>query len=159
MSSSHGARIEQYSLQRHYYEVPPPDIDVMWECMGDLVADWWHTYNVMYNGHLANNYTVSILNNAYFTTIANLSNIQEPRMKHRDMIVDNYKRAGGLLSTLERIGFNLITNIQVYCAIQTALLAKGVRLTFPLENPVTVELVRTYPNACRENLSVFPIDT
>ncbi|KAI4861225.1 hypothetical protein F4820DRAFT_452120 [Hypoxylon rubiginosum] len=103
-----------------------------------VIPSKWQHFTIRHdNTLLVYEYTVSVLNQAYFFTYDNTPYLREPKMKHRDMIVDNYKKAGGTLSTLRRIGVNLVTNYEVYLSIQNAFDAKG--LEFPASGSVRTD--------------------
>lgn len=119
-----------------------------------VIPSKWQHFTIRHdNTLLVYEYTVSVLNQAYFFTYDNTPYLREPKMKHRDMIVDNYKKAGGTLSTLRRIGVNLVTNYEVYLSIQNAFDAKG--LEFPASGSVRTELVRTPEFPIYRRLPVF----
>ncbi|XXH01211.1 Lethal(2) giant larvae sro7 [Hypoxylon texense] len=137
MSASHGASIEQYHLERACTQQRPPCLKVMWKYM-EAEGPVWQHFNIRHGTQIVSEYTVSPINQAYFSTPVDLSSLPEPTMKRWDMMVDNYKKAGGMLSTLRRIGVYIDTDDEVYQCIRRAFASKG--LEFPAHDLVSAEL-------------------
>ncbi|KAI0122091.1 hypothetical protein F4814DRAFT_446034 [Daldinia grandis] len=123
MSSSHGKSIDQYCLTRVPSNDGPIWLEEIMGCMDiDSATDThpWETLFIKCGALTVTSYSISIPNRAYVTHSVTMGNMQEPRMKHRDMIVDNYKAAGGDLATLKRIGVCIVTNLSAYDCIEAA---------------------------------------
>ncbi|KAI1808651.1 hypothetical protein F4811DRAFT_548656 [Daldinia bambusicola] len=133
MSYSHGRSITDYNLFRVYNDSEPMFLRDMLEYMG---AEYIEDAS-----------DISLPNFAYVINTVNMWYMPEPTMKHRDIIVDNYKAAGGDLSTLRRIGVSFIVNTSVYGCIEAAFAVRG--RVFPEigepDSPGWRELVRGNP--------------
>ncbi|KAI1771551.1 hypothetical protein F4818DRAFT_445240 [Hypoxylon cercidicola] len=97
MSASHGTSIQQYRLERAPTEEEPVFGNLMPEYMGAVVRTpiSWKYFTINKDAQLITEYTVTVVNRAYLTSAINLWHLQQPKMKHRDMIVGNYKTAKG----------------------------------------------------------------
>ncbi|KAI1100420.1 hypothetical protein F4804DRAFT_319042 [Jackrogersella minutella] len=102
----------------------------------------WNEYEIRLGQRRISEYTVSVPNNAYLCSSINTRRLPQPRMKHRDMIVDNWISAGGDLANLAKIAVSFITNPAAYDCIQEAFAVRGQE--FPNEGWVTIDLVSTY---------------
>ncbi|KAI1659374.1 hypothetical protein F4813DRAFT_387486 [Daldinia decipiens] len=132
MSSSHGRSIGQYYLTRDSFGNRPMWLGEMLEYMeadNTTGTDVWEHLFIKWGARTVMSYSVSLPNFAYVTHSVNMSIMPPPRMKHRDMIVDNYKAAGGDLATFQRICVGFITNSSAYNCVESAFAARG--LQFP----------------------------
>ncbi|RYO76039.1 hypothetical protein DL766_009587 [Monosporascus sp. MC13-8B] len=140
MPTSHGSTIEEWGLTR----VPddePPFLEIMKRLMGNKLHSGntlWKHFKIMKGPHEICRYTVTDI--AYITTNINLDRLSGPRMKHRDMIVDNCKSAGQDLKRLELLGLNCITNEDLYAGVEDEYEVKG--MDFDGEDEITAELKR-----------------
>lgn len=144
MPSSHGRSIGQYYLTRDSFGNEPLWLDEMQEYMEvDNATDTntWETLFIRWGARTVTSYSVSLPNFAYVVHSVAMSNMPRPRMKHRDIIVDNYRAAGGNLATFQRIGVSFINNTSAYDCIEAAFAARG--LQFPDLGSMVINLVRT----------------
>ncbi|KAI1412713.1 hypothetical protein F5Y13DRAFT_189914 [Hypoxylon sp. FL1857] len=127
MSPSHGASIREYHLTRCPAESEPPWVELMMDWMEAEHTDkqHWTDFDLRWGERRIGEYTVSVINQAYIVTTINLQVLPPPRIKHRDVLVDNYKAAGGDLATLQRIGVSFITNPAAFDCIQDAFAVRG----------------------------------
>ncbi|KAI5863602.1 hypothetical protein GGS23DRAFT_596113 [Durotheca rogersii] len=72
--------------------------------------DAWEDFEVMQGDLLVSDYSVSLSNRAYITDVVHMNILPVPRMKHRNMVVDNYKSAGGRLEDVEYFVNRFILN-------------------------------------------------
>ncbi|KAI1646927.1 uncharacterized protein F4817DRAFT_316328 [Daldinia loculata] len=141
MSSSHGRSIGQYYLTRDSFGNEPLWLDEMQEYMEvDNATDTntWETLFIRWGARTVTSYSVSLPNFAYVVHSVAMSNMPRPRMKHRDVIVDNYRAAGGNLATFQRIGVSFINNTSAYDCIEAAFAARG--LQFPDMGSMVINL-------------------
>ncbi|RYP16307.1 hypothetical protein DL765_005213 [Monosporascus sp. GIB2] len=141
MPTSHGSTIEEWGLTRIPDDVPP-FLEIMKRLMGNKLHSGntlWKHFKIMKGPHEVCRYTVTEI--AYITTNINLDRLSGPRMKHRDMIVDNCKNAGQDLKRLELLGLNCITNEDLYAGVEDAFEVKG--KDFDGQGEITAELPRT----------------
>ncbi|KAI2471131.1 hypothetical protein F4781DRAFT_429708 [Annulohypoxylon bovei var. microspora] len=122
MSASHGASIRHFHLRRTPAENEPMWIENAMEWIGAEHRDraLWDDYQINWGQRRISEYTVSVPNNAYLVSSVNTRSLPKPRMKHRDIIVDNWKAAGGDLAALRTITVTFITNNDAYDCIQEA---------------------------------------
>ncbi|KAI0848820.1 hypothetical protein F5Y00DRAFT_262292 [Daldinia vernicosa] len=131
MPLSHGRSIRQFFLTRDISDNEPMWLDDMMGYMGIDNPDrnLWQSLCIKWGARDVAWYSVSIPNFAYIVHAVNMDILPEPRMKHRDMIVDNYKAAGGDLATLQRIGVTYINHAEAYDCIEAAFISRS--LGFP----------------------------
>ncbi|OTA83209.1 hypothetical protein M434DRAFT_16730 [Hypoxylon sp. CO27-5] len=124
MSHSHDASIIEYNLRRSpsEYESPLSWLELFMGWMEAELKDrqYWADFDLVWQTRKISEYTVSVANHAYITSTINTQEIPPPRMKHRDIIVDNYRAAGGDLATLQKIGISFITNSAAFKCIEEA---------------------------------------
>ncbi|KAI0836839.1 hypothetical protein F5Y06DRAFT_298071 [Hypoxylon sp. FL0890] len=122
MSHSHGASIREYHIRRLPAESEPPWRDLMMSLMEPEHKDrhHWTDFDLNWGEMKIGEYTVSVTNHAYIVNAIDTLSLSQPRMKHRDILVDNYKAAGGDLATLQKIGVSFITNPSAYDCVEQA---------------------------------------
>ncbi|OTB13830.1 hypothetical protein K445DRAFT_24325 [Daldinia sp. EC12] len=153
MSRSHGRSIHEFGLTRGNFDEPPIWLYDIMEYMGaeePIERSSWQNLQVKWRHLRVTEYNISLPNFAYIFNAVNMQCIPPPRMKHRDLIVDNYRAAGGDLATLRRIGATFIANMAVYECIQLAF-AVRVQKTSVLRTLTTRTLgtiVKTTPLKC-----------
>ncbi|KAI8956562.1 hypothetical protein F5Y11DRAFT_361615 [Daldinia sp. FL1419] len=157
-SFSHGRHVVDYHLRRNSVGEEPLYLDEMLDLMAveePVDAASWDHFNLTWGYRKVSLYSVSLPNLTYIVHSINVNYMAPPRMKHRDMIVDNYKAAGGDLATLKRIGVSFITNQSAYDCVYDAFTARGIRMPEKGSSNVgsVVELVRNRlflitPNSC-----------
>ncbi|RYP48509.1 hypothetical protein DL769_011195 [Monosporascus sp. CRB-8-3] len=143
MPTSHGSTIEEWGLTR-VLDDEPPFLEIMKRLMGNKLHSGntlWKHFKIMKGPDEICRYTVTDI--AYITTNIRLDRLPGPRMKHRDMIVDNCKNAGQDLKRLELLGLTCITNQDLYAGAEDAFEVKG--KDFDGEGEITAELVRVFP--------------
>ncbi|KAI1136364.1 hypothetical protein F5Y05DRAFT_415134 [Hypoxylon sp. FL0543] len=140
MSHSHGASIEDYLLVRQPAVEEPICFKKMMDLMGAEHKErhYWTDFELSWGARRMCEYTVSVANHAYIVSQIDTLLLSLPRMKHRDMIVDNYKDAGGDLATLEKIGVSFITNPDARDCIEEAFKAR--QEVFPATGWRVIEL-------------------
>ncbi|KAI0106353.1 hypothetical protein F4776DRAFT_675424 [Hypoxylon sp. NC0597] len=129
MSHSHDASIIEYNLTRSpsQYESPWPWLELFIDWTEAELKDrqYWKDFDITWRGRKISEYTVSVANRTYIISAINTQEIPPPRMKHRDIIVDNYRAAGGDLATLQKIGISFITNPAAFKCIEDAFATRG----------------------------------
>ncbi|KAI1207796.1 uncharacterized protein F4807DRAFT_462240 [Annulohypoxylon truncatum] len=122
MSTSWGASIESFHLRRSPAEREPLWIENVMEWIGADHRDTalWENSQIKWGHRNISDYTVSLANNTYVVSHINTETLPAPKMKHRDIIVDNWKAAGGELASLRKIAVTFITNHEAYECIENA---------------------------------------
>ncbi|KAI1483742.1 hypothetical protein F4774DRAFT_425452 [Daldinia eschscholtzii] len=149
MSRSHGRSIHEFGLTRGNFDEPPIWLYDIMEYMGaeePIERSSWQNLQVKWRHLRVTEYNISLPNFAYIFNTVNMQCMPPPRMKHRDLIVDNYRAAGGDLATLRRIGATFIANMAVYECIQLAFAVRGE--AFPDTNHIVIDLSRPPPLKC-----------
>ncbi|KAH9894647.1 hypothetical protein F4778DRAFT_784076 [Xylariomycetidae sp. FL2044] len=127
MTDTHGQKISHYNyLRTPANEMPPlfQEIDKLIQISSNI-SEWEH-YHLEHFHQRRFGYlpfcSYSILpQGAYNTSFVNLEESRCP-MRHRDIIVDNWKAAGLHLSRLAAFGYSGITRTDVRQAIDSAML-------------------------------------
>ncbi|KAI0002722.1 hypothetical protein F4779DRAFT_622167 [Xylariaceae sp. FL0662B] len=108
----HGADIETFGFLRHLdYSWMPDFLNIMlyyMEATNDSAPNWQHI-QVSLLGRVRCHYSVCPQDRGYYTSLIDLEGIDNT-MKYRDMVIDNYRKAGGDLRTLNRLGISDISN-------------------------------------------------
>ncbi|KAI1454608.1 hypothetical protein F4805DRAFT_477337 [Annulohypoxylon moriforme] len=130
MALSWGASIESFHLRRSPAESEPLWIENAIEWMGAEYTDraLWQDLQIKWGQRKISEYTVSLVNNAYVVSHINTQTLPSPKMKHRDIILDNWKAAGGELASLQKIAVTFITNNEAYVCIESAFGVRGIPL-------------------------------
>ncbi|OTA99965.1 hypothetical protein M426DRAFT_27018 [Hypoxylon sp. CI-4A] len=146
MSESHNKSIADFELYRVTDLEKPIWFDIIKGCaeleaMANGADDWSH-YKITTGLQAISKYSVSISTGAYFVGNINLSRESRPApvMKHRDMMVDNFKAAGGDLATLRKIGIGFIINEPAFNCIARAFAAR--KEPFPDAKCTAINLVQ-----------------
>ncbi|KAK6953359.1 hypothetical protein Daesc_005662 [Daldinia eschscholtzii] len=143
MSRPHGRSIHEFGLTRCDFDEPPMWLYDIMEYMGaeePIERSSWQSLQVKWRHLRVTEYNISLPNFAYVFNTVNMQCMPPPRMKHRDLIVDNYRAAGGDLATLRRIGATFIANMEVYECIELAFAVRGE--AFPDTNHIVIDLYK-----------------
>ncbi|KAI1442328.1 hypothetical protein F5Y02DRAFT_430063 [Annulohypoxylon stygium] len=130
MSVSHNRSIRRFGLRRLGSDTEPLWIEHILEWIHAEFRDpaYWENLEIRRGDVRICEYTVSPANHLYVTNHVNLTSLPAPRMKYRDMIVDNWRNAGEDLGALRKIATMFITNEDAMGCIQEALEARGQQL-------------------------------
>ncbi|KAI0880447.1 uncharacterized protein GGS22DRAFT_197507 [Annulohypoxylon maeteangense] len=130
MSISRGASIESFHLSRSPADREPLWIENAMEWMDAEHKDraLWEDMQIEWGRRKISEYTISLPNNAYVVSHINTQDLPRPKMKHRDIIVDNWTAAGGELASLQKIAVTFITNSEAYICIESAFIRLNTHL-------------------------------
>ncbi|KAK7738623.1 hypothetical protein SLS62_011343 [Diatrype stigma] len=153
-STSHNrTTIETYGYVRTADPSEPPYLELMESLLvgaGNLNSssggDWAHFRISLATDSSVEicRYSVSRARRSYFTTKIDLDQLGpgSPRMKHRDLVVDNCRSAGVDLRRLRALGLNLVANEEAATAAENAFDARG--LEWDGEGDRMADLVRVF---------------
>ncbi|KAI1090555.1 hypothetical protein F5B19DRAFT_494256 [Rostrohypoxylon terebratum] len=127
MSLSHNLPIRLFGLRRLTTENEPLWIEHVLEWTRAEFRDpsYWENFEIRRGDVKICDYTVSAANHLYITSHINIELLPLPRMKHRDMIVDNWRATGEELASLRSIATMFITNEAAMGCIREAFEARG----------------------------------